>query len=395
MASGGVGDSCGSDSGGAQAFAGFVDVQVNGYKGVSFSDPSLSLEACISTCEAILSEGGCAAIVPTVITCPLETYDRVLPILAAAAESPRLRGRILGLHLEGPFISPRKGAVGAHPPLFVRTPRKGGNGTGGGGRGGEGDEGGERGADGCALLDRWQRLARGRIKLITIAAEAEGADRLCAHAVRMGVRVSLGHMMAVGDEIGRLAAAGATHLTHLGNGCPNEVHRHKNHLWPCLADDRLCAMIITDGQHLPADTISAILRCKGVHNTIVTSDVAPVAGLDEGSYECFGSFVHVQGKFVRSADKSCLAGSGALMLDCLNHLASLGLRPAPGRDESLSLDELLMLAFDNPIRALGLEPTAVAADLHSLGPSRVLHEAGRFRLVGKVYCDPCAAAAPG
>ena len=279
---------------------------------------------------------------PTVITAPEDVFDHVLPLLADIIDGGRFAGRLLGLHLEGPFISAKKGAVGTHPAGNVVAPSVGG----------------------CELLDRWQRLARGHIKLITIAAEVDGAAELCAHAVSRGVRVSLGHQLAGRAELASLAHAGATLLTHLGNGCPNQIHRHDNHLWPSLADDRLSAMIITDGQHLPRDAIVAMVRAKGVGRIIVTSDVAPVAGLPEGTYACFGGEVHVDGKYVRSADRSCLAGSGALMLDCMNHLASLDIRPDPTQPERpMSLDELQRLGFDNPLEAIGLKPDEERAKL--------------------------------
>ena len=353
---------------------GFIDLQVNGYNGVSFSATDLTHDSCEAACSAILKEGGCLAIIPTVITSPLATYEHVLPILADVIEEGKgLKGRLLGIHLEGPFISPFKGAVGAHPASevlspFLHTSKRN---------------------TGIELLERWQLLARGHIKIITIAAEGDGASELCEHAVnKMGITVSLGHMLASGSDISKLASAGATLLTHLGNGCPNELHRHKNHMWPALADDRLTAMLISDGQHLPREVLITALRCKGLHRTIITSDVAPVAGLPDGEHLCFGSVVHVEGRFVRSADRSCLAGSGALMLDCMNHLASLAITPQAGRVEPLSLSELLTMGFDNPLRAIGLEPAEVARRLAHIGPL-LTFDGGCFRLKGEEYCDQC------
>ena len=112
--------------------------------------------------------------------------------------------------------------------------------------------------------ERWQELARGHIRLLTIAAERRGAAQLCAHAVAMGITVSLGHQLATADDIDACAAAGATLLTHLGNGCPAMIDRHRNHLWPALAEERLSAMLISDGQHLPPAAISTFLRAKGL-----------------------------------------------------------------------------------------------------------------------------------
>ena len=147
-------------------------------------------------------------------------------------------------------------------------------------------------------------------------------------------------------------------------------------------------MLISDGQHLPREVLITALRCKGLKRTIITSDVAPVAGLPDGEHLCFGSVVQVEGRFVRSADRSCLAGSGALMLDCMNHLASLAITPQAGRVEPLTLSELLTMGFDNPLRAIGLEPAEVARRLAHIGPL-VTFDGGCFRLKGEEYCDPC------
>ena len=365
----------GGDSDGAPGVSlpGFVDLQVNGYGGVSFSDAGLTRAACEAACEAILREGACACILPTVITAPLATYEAVLPVLADCIEATP--HRLLGIHLEGPFISDEPGSVGAHPAAHVLQPSA----CAGGGR---------------ELLEHWQALARGHIRLLTIAPEVDGAAELCAHARGLGMTISLGHMRPERGPLGRLAACGATLLTHLGNGCPRSLPRHDNHMWPSLVEDRLTAMIISDGQHLPDDLIATIVRAKGVGRVIVTSDAAPVAGLEDGQYECFGGQVRVEGRFVRTADGTCLAGSGSLMLACINHLARVRVRPAddvsptansaPTTTGLLSADELVRVGFDNPLRAIGHDPAVVRARLMSCVPAGglVRYVDGAFRREG-------------
>ena len=337
---------------------GFVDIQVNGYLGISFSADNLTVERCAECCRAILLKGGCAAIVPTMITSAPSTYEKNLPIIAEVIEMPEFRNRLLGIHLEGPFISAEPGAVGAHPGEHAVSPAAGA----------------------VALLKRWQELARGHIVLLTLAAELGGAAKLCAAAVAMNIRVSLGHQMAIGADLGRLADAGATLVTHLGNGLPNMIHRHDNVLWPALADDRLSAMLITDGHHLPRALIVTALRAKGVGGIVVTSDVAPVGGLSAGVYECFGSQVRVDGTCVRHPTRDCLAGSGALMVDCMNHLASLGASPAAGAPP-LTLEQLVAVSFDNPLRAIGIDPTEYRRRIEGKGVERVAWREGGFVLV--------------
>ena len=131
---------------------GFVDIQVNGYLGISFSSDDLTVERCAECCRAILSKGGGAAIVPTMITSAPATYAKNLPIIAEVIEMPEFQDRLLGIHLEGPFISAEPGAVGAHPGEHAVSPAA--------------DK-----SDAVALLMRWQALARGHIVLITLAAE--------------------------------------------------------------------------------------------------------------------------------------------------------------------------------------------------------------------------------
>ena len=328
---------------------GFVDLQVNGYGGVSFSARELTRESLRASCRAILAEGACAAICPTVITSSAAIYAHVLPLLAdlcdaaVAGEAEGFAGRILGIHLEGPFISPEPGAVGCHPAAHCAAPS-------------------------AERFDALQALARGHVKLVTIAAEIEGAAPFCRSLVERGVTVSLGHMLADAAQVRALADAGATLLTHLGNGLPNMVHRHETSLWASLAEDRLSAMIISDGQHLRAETLTAFVRAKSLARIIVTSDAAPVAGLPDGVYDCFGARVCVEGATVRSASEPCLAGSGSLMLRCVNHLASIALIDTGsdrdvgasggggGGPRRMTRGELERVAYFNPLRALGVDP---------------------------------------
>ena len=208
------------------ALPGFVDLQVNGFRGVDFSGPALSADAFARACRDLLARGT-AAFLPTMITSTLDTYRRNLPLIADAICRAEFRGRLLGIHLEGPFISAEPGAVGVHDPSLVRPPD-------------------------ARLFDELQDLAGGCVRLLTIAAELPGAADLARHAAARGVAVSLGHQMAGELEIKRLTSAGASALTHLGNGVPNVLPRHDNPIWAGLAADGLSAMIIADGHHLPA-----------------------------------------------------------------------------------------------------------------------------------------------
>jgi N-acetylglucosamine-6-phosphate deacetylase len=148
---------------------GFVDLQVNGYKGTNFSACELDEGACREACREVLSKGT-AAFLPTVITSPEEVYRRNLPLIARVMDDSEFTGRLLGFHIEGPFISPKPGAVGAHRSDWVHKPD-------------------------VALLERMQEWAGGKIRLLTVAAELDGIEALIRRAVKLGIVVSL--------EIGR------------------------------------------------------------------------------------------------------------------------------------------------------------------------------------------------
>jgi len=299
---------------------GFIDLQVNGFGGVDFSSPALTAEDFAFACRG-LQQKGTAAFLATLITSPREVYQRNLALMAKAIAGFQLEKIVLGFHLEGPFISSAAGAVGAHNPAWVQRPDP-------------------------ALLDCLQEWADGRIRLITIAADVEGAEELCCHAVRSGIVVSLGHHLADAEQITRLADAGASALTHFGNGIPNLIHRHQNPLWPSLAEDRLMAMLITDGHHLPPAFIRTVVRAKGVERSIIVSDASPLAGMPPGRYSALGNEVILEESgLLHNPAKGCMVGSSATIRQCVNYLANLGDFTEP---------PLRAMALDNPLRLIGL-----------------------------------------
>ncbi len=136
----------------------------------------------------------------------------------------------------------------------------------------------------CPLFEELFRLADGKIAFLTVAPELPGALALVRYAVGLGVRVSIGHTLADEGAVRAAVDAGARFSTHLGNGCPNLLHRHHNPIWPQLASRELSAMLISDGHHLPPAVIAAFLAAKGAERVVITSDVSPVAGCAPGEY---------------------------------------------------------------------------------------------------------------
>jgi len=305
---------------------GLIDLQVNGFLGIDFSGPDLTEPNAQNALREIL-RAGTAAFLATLITGPEDMYRRNLPLLARLTRSPEFRGRLLGLHIEGPFISPQDGPRGAHPAQFTRP----------------------------ADLDFLKKIldwSEDTVRLLTLAADLPGSERLTRYAVDHGVAVSLGHHLADEDDLRRHVDAGATALTHLGNGLPNQLPRHHNPLWAGLAEDRLTAMIITDGHHLPPALIKTILRAKGPDRTIVVSDASAPAGLPSGRYHTMGAkaVLEPNGRLHNPAT-GFLVGSSAAIRDCLNHLVSLDLLPPA---------DLPRLFYHNPLRLLTLDPGQIA-----------------------------------
>ena len=322
------------------AIPGFVDLQVNGHMGCDFNGLDLTAEGLAHACRQLLA-GGTAAFLPTLGTSPTEVYERNLPMIAAAVENDEFRGRLLGLHIEGPFLSPEPGARGAHNPEWMRP----------------GDLG---------LLKRMLGWAGGHVRLLTLAPEAAGAEKLARYAADRGITVSVGHTLATPDDLRRMVDAGATAFTHLGNGLPNLIHRHHNPIWAALANDDLTVMLITDGHHLPPEAIKTMIRAKGVAKVVVVSDASHLAGMPPGRYSTADNEIVLEpsGKLHNPA-KECLVGSSATMMQCMNHLASLGL---------LTADELLAVGFGNPLALVGVG----AGELRAAGRIRRDGDAGAF-----------------
>lgn len=299
-------------------FPGFVDLQVNGFQGVDFSSARLTEKEFTHACRELLKRGT-AGFLPTLISSPMSVYERNLPLIAGMMKEKEFAGRILGIHLEGPFISREPGAVGAHKPDYVLKPD-------------------------LATLNHLVELAGGAIRLVTVAAELDGVDKLIRFATNRRMAVSIGHSMAGEADLDRAVREGAVALTHLGNGVPNMLPRYSNPIWAGLANDSLAAMIIADGHHLPPSVIKTMIRTKGVEKTIVVSDASPAAGMPPGCYNVLGNeaVLEQSGRLYNPA-KQCLVGSSATMLECMNHLASLRL---------LSFEELVVVGTLNPLRLI-------------------------------------------
>lgn len=298
---------------------GLVDIQINGYMGVDFSDKNLRLDDLRSATRA-LWKSGVTTFLPTVITNSQNNLMASFSILAEALNDQEIGASIPGFHLEGPYISPVQGFRGAHLEKYIRTP--------------DWDE-----------FSEMQRAARNSIRLITLAPEVKNAIPFIEKCKESGVVVALGHHNGSADIIHQAVEAGATMSTHLGNGCANLIDRHENPLWPQLADDRLAASIIADGYHLNKAEVNCFFRMKGIENTLLVSDALDLAGLPPGEYTRLEREV-VLTEVVKFPAENVLAGAASPLNSCVTTMMKL---------TACSLEDAVRMASTNPAKELGLD----------------------------------------
>lgn len=307
---------------------GWVDLQVNGLAGYDVNSSNLQPEDVGQMARRLWAEG-VAAFCPTVVTASPAHIERCLRRVALACETvPDARASVLGIHLEGPYLSPADGTRGVHPAEHIHPP--------------DWDE-----------FCRWQDAAGGLIRIVTLAPEQPGSVDFIRRLVGAGIVVAIGHSQAGTGDIAAAADAGATLSTHLGNGIAATIHRHPNPIWDQLADDRLHASFIFDGFHLPANVMRVFIRAKGVARTILVSDAVALARMPPGIYDSpVGGKVelHANG-CLNLLGTEYLAGSASLLKDGVENALRLA---------GCSLAEAVQMAAVNPLKLLGAAPQAAS-----------------------------------
>ena len=306
------------------AVPGFIDLQVNGFGGVDFLDADAA--GYRRAGEALL-ETGVTAYLPTLITSPEEMLLAALGEVPADADYPR----ILGVHLEGPFLSPRR--LGTHVASARRDPDP-------------------------ALLERL--LDGGPVRLMTLAPELPGAPALISRLLERGVTVSLGHSDATAEQANEAFDLGVRTVTHLFNAMRPLLHRDPGIVGAALARDDVVVQLILDGVHLSPEIVKVVWRAAPGRLALVT-DAITAAGASDGAYS-FGSFdVLVYDGTVRGPD-GVLAGSVLTMIEAVRNLHALGVPLADAVDaativpaRTLGLSELGRLDVGLPADLLVLD----------------------------------------
>ena len=238
------------------AVPGFVDLQVNGFAGVDFLDAS---SADYRVAGDALLETGVTAYLPTLITSPEDEVLAALSEIPAGARRPR----ILGVHLEGPFLSPTR--LGAHAAVARRDPD-------------------------LALLDRL--LDAGDVRLMTLAPELPGAEALIDRLVERGVTVALGHTDATVAQANAAFDRGASGVTHIFNAMRPFLHRDPGVIGASLARTDVVVSVIVDGIHLAPETVLLAWRVAGDRLALVT-DAITAAGVSDGAFSFAGLDIEV------------------------------------------------------------------------------------------------------
>jgi N-acetylglucosamine-6-phosphate deacetylase len=256
-----------------------------------------------------LLESGVTGYLPTFITAPEEQLLAALREVPASSDGPR----ILGVHLEGPFLSPLR--LGIHPASARRDPDVG-------------------------LLERL--LAAGPVRLMTLAPELPGADELIETLLRREIAISCGHSNATLEEANAAFDAGVRTVTHLFNAMRPFRHRDPGIAGAALARDDVIVQLILDGVHLAPETANVVWRAAAGRVALVT-DATAGATLTNGSHRIGGIEIEIRDGVARGPS-GALAGSTLTMLDAVRNLHALG---AP-------LEDAVTAATEVPARVLRL-----------------------------------------
>jgi len=307
---------------------GFVDLQVNGSHGLDVM--GANADGVIEVAQKLAREGTTAWL-PTAITSPLDHIEKVHRTIADAIEDQKRNAssgaRILGMHLEGPFISPMR--LGAHPPLNLE-PR------------GEAFE---------------RVVALEHLKLLTLAPELPGALDAIRRLISRGVAVSIGHTNATFNEAAAGIAAGARMFTHLFNAMRPLHHRDPGVIAAALTDEVAMPAVIPDGVHVAPEILRLIYVTRGASRMILTTDKVSLAGASSIASRKMGRATARSVDGAARLEDGTLAGATISMLEGARVMIE---------KTGAAVGEIGLMAATNPATLLGhpdrgrLQPGAIS-----------------------------------
>jgi N-acetylglucosamine-6-phosphate deacetylase len=289
---------------------GFIDLQINGAFGADIGpDPDA-----IKTLVTRLPTTGVTSFLPTLISSPPERYQEFFDALEEGAVENG--ARVLGAHLEGPFLAPDR--KGAHDPAHLRP---------------------------IDLGFLRELLSAGKVRIMTLAPELPHSLEAIELLLEGGAVASAGHTDATCEEVTRAVEAGLSLGTHLYNAMSPLAHREPGTVGALLTDDRVKVGIIADGVHVHEAALRLAHRAKGSEGLILVTDAMQAAGMPPGDYELGQRKVHLEDGAVRLPDGT-LAGSALTMDEAVrNAVRFLG----------VFLAQAVRMAAETPAAALNLD----------------------------------------
>ena len=312
---------------------GGVDLQINGALGLAFPDLNADNADKLSTICSYLWQQGIDAFLPTIVTTSLEKIERSLYIIKEFIQqqsNSQATAKILGVHLEGPFLNPKK--RGAHPeeyllPLTLDNVKK--------------------------VVANYQDI----IKIITIAPELDSSEAVIAYLKKLGIIISLGHSLATEQQAQKAFSLGASMVTHSFNAMPPLHHREPGLLGAALVNDRVSCGLIADGKHINPTMIKILLRSvNNIEQIFLVSDALAPIGLADGVYPWDSRTITVKDGTATLADGT-LSGTTLPLLTAVQNLVKWDL---------CSYQQAIALATESPRKALGLPSIAVGEQANFL-----------------------------
>ena len=301
-----------------------VDVHFHGAMGEDFSDATA--EGLQKIADYELSEG-VMYICPAGMTLPEDVLTNICKTAKSFAETQTAGAELVGIHLEGPFLS--EGKKGAQNGAYLRDPN-------------------------AAMLLRLQEAAGGLVRLVTMAPERDGAMEMIAAGTANGITVSVGHTTADYATAKAAFDAGARHCTHLYNGMNSLHHREPTVLGAAFDHPAVKAEIICDGIHIHPTVIRMTWALYGAKRMVLISDSLRCCGMADGKYMLGGQEIVVNGnRATLASDPNTLAGSNTSLMGCLRTAIRFGIPAA----------DAVRAASYNPAEAIGLADRIGSLDL--------------------------------
>ena len=327
----------GDDWGGDWLSPGGVDLQINGGLGLAFPELQAGDLPTLLELLELLWRDGVEAIAPTLVTCGVPELREALAVLRQArAEHRQGRCRLLGAHLEGPFLAPAR--RGAHPSQHLAAPS-------------------------LAALEQRIGGFEGEIALVTLAPELPGADAVIAELRRLGILVSLGHSEANQEQAKQAFEQGVGMLTHTFNAMPGLHHRSPGPIAAAALQGTVALGLIADGVHV-APAMAVLLQRLAPEQVVLVSDALAPYGLADGVHRWDERALIVENGSCRLEDGT-LAGVTLPLLEAVCRLA----RWSGDADRAIAAATVL------PRRVLG-QASACSAQLRGLALRDTLRWSG-------------------